>query len=218
MKRFIVIGLGNFGSSVAAALYAHGHEVVAIDPDGNAVDRVSAQVTRAVVGDGRDLKTLERAGARDADVGIISTGDSISSSVLASMMLRDLGVKEIYVKVISNDHARVMQRLGVTDTIFPERESAIGLAQRVSGSSLLNFVRLAPGFSLQEMAVPSVWEGKTLRELSLRTDYKVAVVAVHDVLQDKLSAVPDPDAILTDSDTLLVAGLDEDLERLTKLK
>ncbi|GIW77166.1 MAG: hypothetical protein KatS3mg104_2229 [Phycisphaerae bacterium] len=218
MKRFVIIGLGNFGSSVAGALYAQGHDVVAIDPDGNAVDRVASQVTRAVVGDGRDAKTLERAGARDADVGIISTGDDISASVLASLILKDLQVKEVYVKVISNDHARVMRRLGVTDTIFPEQESAIGLAQRVSGSSLLNYVRLAPGFSLQEMAVPTIWEGKTLRELKLRTNYRVAVVAVHDVLQDKLSAVPDPDAVLTDSDTLLVAGLDEDLERLPKSK
>ncbi len=218
MKRFVIIGLGNFGSSAAAALYTQGHEVVAIDPDENAVDRVAAQVTRSIVGDGRDLKTLERAGARDADVGIVATGDSISSSVLASMMLRDLNVKEVFVKVISNDHARVMQRLGVTDTVFPEQESALALAQRVSGSAILNYVRLAPGFSLQEMAVPDSWEGKTLRELRLRTEYKIAVVAVHDVLQDVLSAVPDPDAQLTDSDTLLVAGLDEDLARLAKLK
>ncbi len=218
MKRFVIIGLGNFGSSVAAALYAHGHEVIAIDPDGNSVDRVAAQVTRSIVGDGRDAKTLERAGARDADIGIVATGDDISASVLSAMMLRDLNVNEVYVKVISNDHARVMQRLGVTDTIFPEHESALALAQRVSGSSLLNYVRLAPGFSLQEMAVPTSWEGKTLRELKLRTEYRIAVVAVHDVLQDSLTAVPDPDAVLTDSDALLVAGLDEDLSRLANIK
>ncbi len=217
MKRFVIVGLGNFGSSVSAALYAQGHDVVAIDPDGNAVDRVAAQVTRAIVGDARDIRILERAGARDADVGIISTGDDISASVLAAMILRDLNVKETYVKVISNDHSRVMQRLGVTDTIFPEHESAVGLAQRVSGSSLLNYVRLAPGFSLQEMAVPASWEGKTLRELKLRTEYRIAVVAVHDVLQDSLTAVPDPDAKLTDSDALLVAGLDEDLATLANL-
>jgi len=217
MKRFVIIGLGNFGTSVSGALYAHGHEVIAIDPDGNAVDRVAAQVTRGVVGDGRDLKTLERAGARDADIGIVATGDDIASSVLAAMMLRDLNVTDVYVKVISADHARVMQRVGVTDTIFPEHESALALAQRVSGSALLNYVRLAPGFSLQEMAVPSCWEGKTLRELKLRTEYRIAVVAVHDVLQDSLTAVPEPDAKLTDSDALLVAGLDEDLATLSKL-
>ncbi len=216
MKRFVVIGLGNFGSSVAAALYAQGHEVIGIDPAGAAVDRVAAQVTRGVVGDGRDLKMLERAGARSADVGIVATGDDISASVLASMMLRDLNVNEVYVKVISADHARVMQRVGATDTIFPEHESALSLAQRVSGSSLLNYVRLAPGFSLQEMAVPQEWEGKTLRALKLRNEYRIAVVAVHDVLRESVTAVPDPDAVLTDSDTLLVAGLDEDLARLPK--
>lgn len=218
MKRFVIIGLGNFGSSVAEALFAQGHEVIVVDRDENAVDRVASSVTRAAVGDGRDVKTLERIGARDADVGIIATGDDIAASILATMVLRDLDVKETHVKVISADHARVMQRLGIDDTIFPERESALALATRVSGGSLLNYVRLAPGFSLQEMPVPRDWESKSLRELELRARYRIAVVAVHDVLTDKVSAVPDPDVPLTDSDTLLVAGLDEDLAKLPRSK
>jgi trk system potassium uptake protein TrkA len=218
MKRYVVIGLGNFGSSVAEALHAQGHEVIVVDTNEPAVDRVAARVTRAAVGDGRDLKILERIGARGADVGIVSTGDDIAASILSSMILRDLEINEIYVKVISADHDRVMKRLGVSDTIFPEHESALALATRISGRALLNYVRLAPGFSIQEMAVPHSWERKSLRELELRTRYRIAVVAVHDVLVDKLSAVPDPDVPLTDSDTLVVAGLDEDLEKLAQLK
>ncbi|HEY0007779.1 MAG TPA: TrkA family potassium uptake protein [Tepidisphaeraceae bacterium] len=218
MRRFVVIGLGNFGSSVAEALHAQGHEVIVVDTSESAVDRVAARVTRAAVGDGRDIKLLERIGARKADVGIVSTGDDIAASILASMMLRDLEITEIYVKVISADHDRVMQRLGVSDTIFPEHESALSLATRISGRTLLNYVRLAPGFSVQEMAVPSSWEGKSLRDLKLRTTYRIAVVALHDVLMNKHSAVPDPDVPLTDSDTLLIAGLDEDLAHLAQLK
>ncbi len=218
MRRYVVVGLGNFGSSVAESLYGKGHEVVVVDTSEAAVDRMAARVSRAAVGDGRDVRVLERIGARKADVGIVSTGDDIAASILASMMLRDLEINEIYVKVISADHDRVMRRLGVTDTIFPEHESALGLASRISGSSLLNYVRLAPGFSLQEMAVPHCWEGKSLRSLELRTKYRIAVVAVHDVLLDKLSAVPDPDVPLTDSDALLIAGLDEDLALLAQLK
>jgi trk system potassium uptake protein len=217
MKRFIVIGLGNFGSSVAEMLHAQGHDVIAVDPSEDAVDRVAAHVTRAAVGDGRQLQTLERVGVRGADGGVVSTGDDITASILATMALRDLGVEDVYVKVISQDHARVMERIGVTETIFPERESAISLGTRMSGKALLNYVRLGPGFSIQEMAVPEEWNNKSLRELSLRPKYGISVIGIHDVLTDQIQS-PDADAVLKDSDTLLVAGRDEDLAKAAQLK
>lgn len=213
MKRFVVIGLGNFGSSVAEALYNQGHEVVAVDPVEDAVDRVAPHVTRAALGDGKSVAVLERIGARDADVGIVSTGDDITASILSVMALRDLGVKDIYVKVISKDHARVMGRIGVTETVFPERESAMGLGARLSGTALLNYVRLGTGFSLQEMAVRDDWIGSTLRQLELRQRHGISVIAVHDILSDEIISPPDPDMILKESVTLLVAGRDEDLSK-----
>jgi trk system potassium uptake protein len=217
MKRFVVIGLGNFGASVAEALYASGHDVVALDIDESAVDRIAPLVTRAAVGDGKQLATLESAGARGADVGIISTGDDITASILSTLALRDLGVGDVYVKVISGDHARVMEKLGVTETIFPERESGLRLATRVSSRGLLNYVRLGPGFSMQEMAVPESWIGRTLRELALPRRYRIGVIAVHDILRDEMIPVPAPDAKLKDSDTLLIAGSDDDLARAAKV-
>lgn len=213
MKRFVVVGLGNFGSSVAEALYGQGHEVIAVDPRPEAVDRVATVVTRAAVADGKSLDSLQRAGARGADVGIVSTGDDITSSILATMSLYDLGVKEVYAKVISRDHARVMERMGVTETVFPERDSALALASRLSGSAVLNYVRLGTGFSIQEMAVRNEWIGQSLRQLELRQRYSVSVIALHDMLTDKMVSAPDPDALLKESDTLLIAGKDEDLAR-----
>jgi len=119
MKRYIVIGLGNFGSGVAETLHAGGNEVIAMDVDEAAVERVSAFVSRAAVADGRDARTLERLGAAQADAAVISTGDDITASVLTTLTLRDVGVREIYVKVISREHGRVMEKLGVSETVFP---------------------------------------------------------------------------------------------------
>ena len=218
MKRFVVVGLGNFGSSVAEALHASGHEVVALDVNAAAVDRIAPNVTRAAVGDGKQIGTLERAGAKGADIGVVSTGDDITASILSTMALRDLGVREIYVKVVSGDHARVMEKMGVTETVFPERESGLRLATRVASRGLLNYVRLGPGFSMQEMAVPESWIGRTLRELALPRRYRIAVIAVHDVLRDEMIPVPAPDAKLKDSDTLLIAGSDEDLVKATRVR
>ncbi len=216
MKRFIIIGMGNFGSSVAEALYSQGNDVIALDRNEEVIDRMAAYVSRAAVGDGRQIEVLERIGARDADVAVVSTGDDITASVLTTLALRDLGVKDIYVKVISRDHARVMARLGATETIFPERESAQNLASRLLEQSVLNYIRLGGGFSIQEMVVPGRWEGRTLRELQLPSRFKISVVAIHDVLTDQMFVPPDPDAPLKGSDTLVVAGSEEALRRAAK--
>jgi len=205
--------LGNFGSSVAESLFAQRHDVIAIDTNEDAVDRVSKYVTRAAVGDAKNLQTLEKIGAKGADAAVISTGDDITASILTTMAVHDLGIRDVYVKVISRDHARVMERLKVTETIFPERESALSLGKRISGAGLLNYVNLGTGFSIQEMGVPDSWTGKTLRELELRQRFGITVVAIHDILTDKMAASSNPDARLRDSDTLLVAGSDEDLAK-----
>ena len=218
MARYIVIGLGNFGSSVAESLHAKGHEVIAVDPNEDAVDRIAPYVSKAAVGDGRNVHVLERIGARGAAAGVVSTGDDITASILAAMLLHDLGVRDVYVKVISRDHARVMERIGVTESVFPERESAMSLGARISGGALLNYVRLGGGVSLQEMAVPQAWNGKTLRELELRPRYGITVVAIHDMLTDRMTVAPDPDVVLKESDTLIVAGRDEDLAKVAAVQ
>jgi len=218
MKRFIIVGLGVFGSGVAETLFEQGNEVIAVDLKSENVDRIAPHVTRAVVGDARQVDLLKKIGAADAEAGVVSTGDDISASVLAAMALRDLHVQEIYAKVISRDHARIMKKIGVSATVFPERESSINLAIRISHSNaLLNYVRLGSGFSLQEMAVPNEWTGRSLRELELRARHGVAVIAVHDVMTDQMIPVPDPDALLKDSETLLIAGSDENLERIAQI-
>lgn len=174
MKRFVVVGLGNFGSTVAESLHAMGHEVVAVDQNENAVDSIALHVTRAAVGDGKDPRVLEKTGAKGADAAVISTGDDITASILSTLALKDLGVKEIYVKVISRDHARVLDKIGVTETIFPERESGVRLATRITSIGILNYVRLGTGFSVQEMAVPNSWIGKSLRQLALPHHYRIS--------------------------------------------
>ena len=213
MKRFIIVGLGNFGSSVAETLCAAGYDVSALDTDAERVDGMARKVTRAAVGDGADLRTLKRIGAEDANAAIISTGDDITASALTALVMRDIGIEEIYVKVVSHDHARLIEKIGVTETIFPEHESGMRLAKRIAMHTLLNYVQLSPGFGVQEMAVPEEWLGRSLRELELPRKHGISVVAVNDMLLGRIQAAPDPDAVLKDSDTLLVAGTDENLAR-----
>jgi trk system potassium uptake protein TrkA len=217
MKRFIVVGLGNFGSTVAETLHSAGHDVAALDRDPERVDDMASKVSRAALGDGTEVRTLRQLGAEDANAAVISTGDDLTASALTALVMRDLGIEEIYVKVVSHEHARLIEKIGVTETIFPERESGIRLGKRIASRALLNYVQLGPGFSVQEMAVPPSWVGKSLRELEPRRRHGISVVAVHDILLDRIQAVPNPDELLKDSDALLVAGADETLAKVAKL-
>jgi trk system potassium uptake protein len=217
MKRVAVVGLGNFGATVAEQLAEVGYRVSALDVDPARVERVASSIREAMVGDGTDPEVLDRMGATAADAAVVSTGDDVTASVLTALALKDLGVPEIHVKVISELHARILEKIGVTETVFPERESAELLAKRITNRRILNYLRLGEGFSAQEMTVPAQWVGHSLRELELPSRYSISVIAVHDFLTGGIFPIPDPDAPLKDSDTLLVAGADESLARVTAL-
>jgi trk system potassium uptake protein TrkA len=201
--------------SVARTLYEVGHEVIAIDVRDEIVDRASQFVTRAVVGDGTDVEILKRCGANEADYGVVSTGADITASILSILALQDAGIEDIHVKVISLRHERVVRRIGVDEVVFPERESGQDLARRLMGGGVLHYVHFSERFSLQEMVLPEKWQGRSLRELRIRDEYGVQVVAVHDVLSGQTTIPPNPDAALKISDTLIIAGRDGDLHKLT---
>lgn len=214
MKRFVVIGLGHFGSWAARSLYAQGYEVLAVERRGDLVDRYADQVSRGVVGDATDRELLEEVGAGDADAAVISTGGDLATSILATIALNDLGVEDIYVKVTSREAARAVDAFGVREAIFPEREVAERLAHRIPSETVLDYIPLTDEYSLQEIAIPEAWLGKTLRELALPREHGIQVVAVYDVLTEELDVVPDPDEPLKDSDIAIVAGRDDEVESM----
>ena len=216
MKRFVVIGLGHFGSWVARALHSGGHEVLAVERRAELVDRYAEGVTRGVVGDATDRALLEEVGAGGADAAVISTGGDLAASILATQALRDLGVDEIYVKVTSQESARALDAFGVTETIFPEREVAYRVAHRLPSKTVMEYIPLAEGHSIQELAIPDDWLGETLRDLGLPGRYGIQVVALYDVLTGELDVVPDPDEPLKDSDLAIVVGADERISAVVK--
>ena len=218
MKKYIIVGLGNFGATLAEELFRKGNDVVAIDKDEVIINRIAPNVSQAIVADGSDRGLLERFGASECDAAVVSTGEDVTASVLTLMALMDLGVRRVYVKVNSVEHSRVMARLGATETIFPEKESAQNLITRLEDEGIVSYVHLGGGFSLQEMVVPPSWQGSNLRTLKLPIRYKISVIGIHDVLSDELVVPPDPDRPLNVSDALIVAGSPEALGRAAKVQ
>ncbi len=213
VRRFVVVGLGNFGFGLVEMLHARGHDVIAIDASEDKVERARRFATRSAVLDATGPGALERLGVAKADAGVVSVGTDIAGSVLAVMALLDLGVKEVYAKAVSSDHARILDRLGVAEVIRPERETAFRLATRLS-MRILNYLPIASGYSMQEIPTPDAFIGETLLDLQLPQRFNVSVVAIHDVLVDVLHVPPSADYVLKDSDTLMVVGSDEALAEL----
>lgn len=216
MKRFVVIGLGRFGSWVSRALYDQGFDVIAIDRDEQLVDRYADQVTRCVLGDATDPSLLRKVGAEEADAAVVSTGEDLAATILAILALREIGVERVYTKVSSLRAAEAVSRFDPEQMIFPEREAAESLAHRLSSTTVLDYVRLGEGYSIQQMAIPDAWLGKSLRELELPSSHGVQIVALHDLLTGEWNVVPGPDEPLKDSDVAIVAGSDETLQKLTE--
>lgn len=213
--RVLVIGLGAFGFWFSRTMWEMGHEVIVVERDESLVDRHAEWVTRAVVGDATDPALLERISAGDVDAAVIATGEDLSTTILAIMALRDLGVNEIYAKARSLNGVRALERLDVTEAVFPERDAGSRLAHRVISRAVLDYTPIGEGFSMQEIAVPDTWQGHSLLELEPREKLGLQVVAVRDALTGVLTLPPDPAAALKPSDSLLVAGSDDVLEKLS---
>jgi trk system potassium uptake protein len=214
--RVLLVGFGAFGLWFAKSMCELGHEVVAIERDGELVDRYADWASRVIVGDATDPVVLERAGARDVDAAVIGTAEALSSTILATIALRDLGVTQIYAKVRSENEARALKGLQITEAIFPERESAFRLAHRIATTSVLQFTPIARGYSVQEMACPDEWAGRSILQIDPRAAFGIQVIAVRDALTGEFKLPPDPAQPMKPSDSLVLAGSDEILARFSR--
>ncbi len=213
MKRFCVIGLGNFGYHVARALFEDGHEVVAIDTDKEKVQRIQDYVSYAMIGDAASKDFLVGQGIAEMDAVILSTGERSHLSTLITLYLRELRVPRILVKAISEDHGRILEKVGATEIIFPEKDMAHKVARSLSNPNILEFIPLGEDTSISEAAPPMHFIGKNLIELDLRRRFNVTIIGIRDVLTGNFLALPSPDHVIKDSDLLVLIGRQADVER-----
>ncbi|MGQ9496482.1 MAG: potassium channel family protein [Thermoanaerobaculaceae bacterium] len=217
MARFAVIGLGRFGATLASRLYELGHEVLGVDVNEELVQAYRDRMTEVAVLDVRDKSQVRALGLKDFDTVIISVGEHLEASTLAALYCKEMGVKVI-ARAVSEDHGKILDALGVDEVLYPERDMAERLAERLSSKNLLDFVSLGPDFSIIEVATPASFLGKTLAELDIRRRFGVHVIALRDVLTETVTLAPPPDVKLRDSDVLVVLGGREELERFQRVK
>ncbi|MCF8142371.1 MAG: TrkA family potassium uptake protein [Deltaproteobacteria bacterium] len=218
MKRFAVIGLGNFGFHAAKALYEDGNEVIAIDLNKGRVQAVDPHCSEAIVLDATDKEALKTLGLETMDGVIVSTGTKISSSILICLYLQEMGVKKILVKALDEDHEKILKRVGATDIIHPERDMALRISRGLSRPNMLDFIPLSDEFDLVQIGPPRDFIGKSLNELNLRAKYNVHIIAIHEIVPENFRLVPPANFVIKDSDILIMLGKSEDIRRIKALK
>ena len=220
-SRFLVCGLGNFGSRIARRLFENGHEVIAIDLDEKKIREAKDYVSEAIVADVSEREALDQLGLDAIDAAVISLGEErIDASVLATLHLRDIGIKRIIVKTISPDHARIVEKIGATEVIFPEKEAAFRLADRLSNPHVFEQINLHEGYALVEMMAPRELWDKTLTEAGVRSKYGITVVWINRKAPNgkETSIVPRPEDTIVEGDVLFVLGEEKAVEAFKKLK
>ena len=218
MKQFAIIGLGNFGYYLAMHLYEKGHEVLAIDKNPKPIQEIKDKVSQAIVADATDRKALESLGLKEIDVVIVCIGSILSDSILATLNLKDIGANRVLAKATSETHGRILEKVGASEIVFPEKDLAISLGERLHNPNMLDYLPFVEGYSIIESAPPRQFIGKSLRELDLINRYGVQVVAIKEIIPDKVHLIPTAHFVVKESDVLILVGPNDSLDKLCELE
>ena len=212
-KQFIVIGLGRFGNSVAKTLVDANADVLAIDIDEEKVNDVSEFATHAVAVDATDENALKALGLRNFDVAVVSVGD-IQSSVLITLICKELGVNYVLVKAKDELHAKVLFKIGADKIVFPERDTGIRVANNLLASNIIDFIEIFKNYGMLEISVPSGWVNKSLLDLNIRKNFNVNIIAIKH--GNDINVNPSAEDKLLEGDVIVVIGSEEDMNKIKK--
>ncbi|HRF00720.1 MAG TPA: TrkA family potassium uptake protein [Pirellulaceae bacterium] len=214
-RRFVVIGLGSFGSSVARRLHRDGCRVTGVDRNRQYVEALKDELYEAVVGDARSGEILAQLDLSGADGVIVSLGEDLTASMLAVLHCRENKARNLIVKGISEEHGRLLRMMGVERVVFPEREFAEHLGRQLAFPNVLDLIPLDDRFSIVEIAVPDSMIGKTLGQAELKRRHGIWIMGVKETLTGKMNLLPSTEFVLQPDQILLALG---DAERIEKFR
>lgn len=212
-KRVLVIGLGRFGSSLGLELVSRGWEVLGVDSSPRLVQSFADALTHTVIADATDEEALRQVGAGQFHSAVVAIGTHLEESILATSLLVDMGVSNIWAKATSRRHGRILEQVGATHVVLPEHDMGERVAHLLSGR-MLDYVELEEGFSLGKTKAPKELIGKTLRETRVRQHYGITVVSVKRRGEEFTYATQE--TVLNKGDVIVVAGRTDDVERFSE--
>lgn len=204
--------MGRFGSSVAQNLSNMNFEVLAIDSSEQKIQEVMNIVTHAVSADSTDEDALRALGIRNFDVVVVAIGQDIQSSILTTLILKDLGVPMIVVKAQNELHGKVLSKIGADKVVFPERDMGARVAHHLISPNILDYIELSEDHSIVEMRASSLMIGKNLKELDIRARFGCNVMAIKN--NGKTNISPYAEDRIKDGDILVIVGQNNHLKNL----
>jgi trk system potassium uptake protein TrkA len=220
-RQFGVIGLGRFGSAMATTLAELGHDVIGVDANEEHVRQLADVITQAIQLDATDERALRAAGITNVDVAVVSIGENIESSLLVVMQIKELGIKTIVAKAVTPLHGRILEKLGVSRVIFPEREMAMRVAHSLVMPNVIDYIELSKDFSIVEIPAPNEFVGRSLKQVELRPRYGLTLIAIKNRVDGRGKEVtlvaPSADEIIRTGDVLSLVGRNERLAQLDRL-
>lgn len=214
-KQFLIIGLGRFGSSIAKTIYELGHDVLAIDKDEEKVQEISDYVTHAVQMDSTDESILKTLGVTNFDVAVVTIGSNLQDSVMATLILKELGVKYIIAKANNELHAKVLTKIGADKVVLPERDMGTRVAHNLVSSNILDYIELSEEYSILEIEAIKEWFNKSLKEIEIRKKHGINVVAIK--RGEKVNISPSAEDIIKENDVLVALGSAKDLNKFENM-
>ena len=202
-KSFAVIGLGQFGISVVEELVGNGMDVIAIDTDEEAVKKVSSILPTVAVANATDEESLKELGIKDVDSAIVAFGSHIESSILTTVILKELGVKSIIVRVDDAYYLPIMKKLGATEVIMPQKAAGIALANRLGNEDFKDFYKLDDKYSVVSIVINSAYIPQQLKDLGSKDKFGVNIVLIN---RNGRAFVPGGNDSILPDDTIFVVG------------
>lgn len=209
-KSFAVIGLGRFGYSVAKELSNNGADILAIDKIEENVNSVAEFINNCAICDSTKKKDLEDLGFKSIDHAIVAIGNNLEASILTTINLKALGVKEITVRVDDNNYKEIFKTLGATSVIIPEEASAISLANRIVSDTFLDFYKINSDYSIVQIKVSDNFSPVSIISLGVRQKYLISIIGI---IRDNSFKIPEGQDFIKAKDVLLVIGTKQDIRK-----
>ena len=212
-KTFAVIGLGRFGNAVLTELIALNNEVLAIDVDEATVNDVVGIASHALICDATEEQQMINIGIKNIDHVVVAIGENVQASILTSLILKELEVKQITVKANNDNHERVLRKIGIDDIIHPEADMGKRIARRITSRIISETLELSKNYSLIEIKASGKILRRSLDELDLRRKLGVNIVAIK---RGEKIIVPDAKDTIMEKDILIVVGSNQSLDKFEK--
>jgi len=210
-QQVVVIGLGRFGSAVATELVKFGHDVLGVDSDMAAVQRLSNDLSHVVQADATDEETLARLGVGSFDAAIVGITGNLEISILATLMLKRLGVPRVVVKARNETHGDILARVGADRVVYPERDTGTRLAHSWTSTAITDSLDVIDGYAVSRVAVPALLIGKTIGEAMATGDFQLALLLL--ARGPRVTVYPNSDTQLREGDVLVIGGELSEMER-----